>query len=104
MTAAPDGLNKEQILTTLALHNDALRHYSVRRIGLFGSYARGEQTSRSDVDFLVQLERPTYDNFYDLSVALERLFHKRIELVTDHALSPRMRPFVEKEVVWHDVG
>ncbi len=96
-------LSRARILSTLREHDDTLRKYSVLRIGLFGSYARGKQKRGSDVDFLVELEKPTYDNFYELSVSLERMFRRRVELVTDHGLSPRLSPFVENEVAWHEV-
>jgi predicted nucleotidyltransferase len=53
-----------------------LKRFSVRRIGLFGSYARGQQTAQSDIDFIVEFDRPTYDNFYNLCVYLEKLFKR----------------------------
>ena len=66
-------LTGAQILQTLREHNEALRRYSVRRIALFGSYAKGEETPASDIDFLVEFDRPTYDNFYNLIAHLEKL-------------------------------
>lgn len=103
MKTAKPRLDKTLILKELRKHDSRLRQYSVRRIGLFGSYARGQQKRGSDVDFLVEFDKPTYDNFYDLSISLERMFRRRVELVTPVGLSNRMRPFVEKEVVWHEV-
>jgi len=96
-------LTRADILRALDQHEDMLRRYSVKRIGLFGSYVRDEPQSGSDVDFLVEFETPTYDNFYDLNVSLERLFGRRIELVTSSSLNPHLRPYVEEEVAWHEV-
>jgi len=96
-------LTRAGILKALDEHQNMLRRCSVKRIGLFGSYVRDEPHSGSDVDFLVEFEKPTYDNFYDLSVSLERLFGRRIELVTIGSLSVHLRPFVEEEVAWHEV-
>jgi predicted nucleotidyltransferase len=96
-------LTRAKILKTLHEHESMLRRYSVRRIGLFGSYVRNRPRRGSDVDFLVEFTTPTYDNFYDLSISLERLLRRRVELVTDRSLSPYLRPFVEKEVAWHEV-
>ena len=96
-------LTRTTILRALDEHEELLRKYSVKRIGLFGSHARNRPRRGSDVDFLVEFEKPTYDNFYDLSVSLERLFRRRIELVTSRSLSVHLRPFVEKEVAWHEV-
>ncbi|MCX6550905.1 MAG: nucleotidyltransferase domain-containing protein [Acidobacteria bacterium] len=96
-------LTRAGILKLLHEHEAMLRRYSVRRIGLFGSYVRNRPRRGSDVDFLVEFNAPTYDNFYDLSVSLERLLRRRIELVTEGSLSPHLRPFVEEEVAWHEV-
>jgi predicted nucleotidyltransferase len=96
-------LTRARILKALDEHEEILRQYSVKRIGLFGSYVRDQPRRGSDMDFLVEFEKPTYDNFYDLSVSLERLFRRRIELVTRRSLSAHLRPFVEKEVAWHEV-
>jgi predicted nucleotidyltransferase len=96
-------LTRASILKALREHEDLLRKYSVKRLGLFGSYARGQQKRGSDVDFLVDFERPTYDNFIDLTFSLERLFRRKVGLVTSRSLSPHVRPFVEHEVAWHEV-
>ena len=74
--------------------------FGVRRIGVFGSYVRGEQKIHSDIDILVEFETPTFDNFMDLSFFLENLFGKKVDLVTISGLSPYIGPVIKKEVVW----
>ena len=96
-------LTRARILKALREHDDLLRTYSVKRIGLFGSYVRGQQTRGSDVDFLVDFETPTSDNFIDLSFSLERLFRRKVGLVTSRSLNRHVKPFVENEVAWHEV-
>ena len=96
-------LTRAGILRALREHEDLLRKYSVKRIGLFGSYARGQQKRGSDVDLLVDFERPTYDNFIELNFSLERLLRRKVGLVTSRSLNPRIKPFVENEVAWHEV-
>jgi uncharacterized protein len=96
-------LTREQILRSLKDGQEILRKYKVRRIGLFGSYATGKQTPSSDIDFLVDFEEPTFDNFMGLNFHLERLFRKKIDLITDGSLSPYIKPYVEKQVRWHEV-
>ena len=96
-------LSRQQILNSLKDRQEILRKYKVKRIGLFGSYAVGKQTPRSDIDFLVDFEEPTFDNFMGLNSHLERLFRKKIDLITDGSLSPYIKPFVEKQVGWHEV-
>ncbi len=78
------------------------KRFGVKRIGLFGSSARGEQKDTSDVDILVEFEEPTFDNFMNLAFFLEDLFSRRVELVTPDSLSPYIAPYVKKEVVWAD--
>ena len=89
------------VIETLRRHGKEIRErFSVRRIGVFGSYARGEEREGSDVDILVEFDKPTFDNFMDLSIYLENLLGREVDLVTPNSLSPYIRPMVEKEVVW----
>ena len=76
------------------------KKYNVKRIGIFGSYAKGKQTKSSDIDIIVEFTNPTFDNFMDLIFYLEDLYGKEIDLVTLKGLSPYMVPFVEEEVIW----
>lgn len=71
----------------------------VKRIGLFGSFVRGEQKNASDIDFIVEFEKDekTFDNFMNLSFFLEALFQRRVELVTAESLSPYIGPYILKE-------
>lgn len=85
-TTQQQALTRAQILRTLREHDAQLKQFSVRTIGLFGSYAKGTPGQESDIDFLVDFEQPTYDNFYNLIVFLERLFGKHVEMLTPDAL------------------
>jgi uncharacterized protein len=60
-----------------------------RRLGVFGSFARGEADEDSDVDIYVEFDetRRTYDNFFALHELLESLFGRRVDLVTDKSLT-----------------
>jgi predicted nucleotidyltransferase len=97
-------LVEKEIFRLLESNNDLLRKFKVRRIGLFGSFARGEQKGHSDIDFLVEFDEPTFDNFMDLIFSLENLFARKVELITNGSLSPYyIQPFVEKEVKWYEL-
>lgn len=78
------------------------RRFAVLRIGLFGSFVRGEETKESDIDILVEFEDPTFRNFMNLAFFLEDIFSRRVDLLTPEGISHRIRPYVEKEVVWAD--
>ena len=72
----------------------------VMSIGLFGSFVRGEQTSLSDVDILVEFmpEKHTFDNFMEVAFLLEELLGRNVEVVTPEALSPYIGPHILREV------
>jgi predicted nucleotidyltransferase len=91
---------KQDILDALRQHQSHLRTFGVRRIGLFGSFVRGEQRPESDIDLLVEFEpeKKTFDAFMELSFFLEDLLSHRVELVTVESLSPYIGPHILKEV------
>ena len=91
-------LNKHLIKQTLLENRETLRKYGVKRIGLFGSYVRETATAESDIDFLVELERLTFDDYMGLAVFLENLFKKDVDLVTPTSIKPGYKPYIEKEV------
>ncbi len=75
------------------------REYSVERIGLFGSYARGEQSEGSDVDLIVTFDRPIgLFRFVRLRDYLSKRLGARVDLVTAAALKPGIRERVLKTV------
>jgi predicted nucleotidyltransferase len=92
-----------EIIDLIKSHaNDIKTLFSVRRIGIFGSFARGEQKDSSDVDILVEFEKPSFKNFMNLSFYLEDLLEREVDLVTLKGLHPRIRPYVEKDVIWSE--
>ena len=97
-------LTGKEVISLLKRYKDLLKKYKVKRTGLFGSYARGEQKRDSDIDFLVEFEEPNFDNFMDLVFSLESLFKKKVELITNGSLSPYIEPYVEKEVRWYEAS
>jgi predicted nucleotidyltransferase len=90
----------------LQAHREAIRALGVRRLGLFGSFGRGEQDAESDVDLLVEFEpgQKTFDGFMRLAFYLEALFGRRVELVTPESLSPYIGPHILSEVTYVQLG
>jgi len=74
--------------------------FSVIKIGVFGSVVRGEERSFSDVDIIVELGEPTFDNYMDLKFELEKIFQKPVDLVLADTVKPRLKPVIEKEVIY----
>jgi len=78
----------------------------IRRLGVFGSYTRGEERGDSGVDVLVGF-RPqarTLDNLLTVGDALEEVFHRKVDLVTEDSLSPYLAPYILREVKDVDLG
>lgn len=97
-------MNKRIIKNELSKHLDIFNKYGIKRLALFGSFARGEAKSTSDIDFLVEFQRPTFDNYMGLLRELQGIFHRDIDLVTKAALNKRLKPFVLKEAEYFEVG
>jgi predicted nucleotidyltransferase len=91
---------KQDVLKVLHQNRDRLKAMGVGKIGLFGSFLRGEQNPDSDIDLLVEFEagQKTFDAFMDLAFLLEEIFQRRIELLTVESLSPYLGPHILKEV------
>jgi uncharacterized protein len=74
--------------------------YGVTRLALFGSTARDAAREDSDVDILVAFDGPaTSRRYFGVQFYLEDLFGRPVDLVTEKALRPELRPFIEKEAI-----
>jgi len=93
---------KEEILRILKDELPHLREkFGVTRIGLFGSYSREEQGPGSDVDLLVEFEKPIgFFRFLAIEDYIKERLGVKAELVTEDALKPRMKPHVLEEVIY----
>ncbi len=75
------------------------REYNVGFAGIFGSYARGEQTEKSDLDVLVKyIKVPGFFKLIELEQRLGELFNVPVDLVTQNAVSPHILPYVLKDL------
>jgi predicted nucleotidyltransferase len=92
-------INKDDILTRLrdlkpTLHRD----FAVKEIGLFGSFSDNTFTEESDIDIIVELERPIGWKFFSLELYLENIFKRKIDLVTKNALREQIKDSILKQV------
>ena len=74
--------------------------FKVKEIGIFGSYARKEESEESDIDILVEFCEPIGWEFIDLKEFLEEILGKQVDLVTVKALKPQLRDTILKQVVY----
>ena len=72
--------------------------YFISRIGYFGSYSTGDQTEESDIDILVEFSKPIGWKFFTLESYLEKVFGKKIDLVTIGALKHQLKDIILNQV------
>ncbi|MBI3609903.1 MAG: nucleotidyltransferase family protein [Nitrospirae bacterium] len=91
--------NREEILKVLKEQRERIRGYGVKRLGLFGSSARGTATESSDIDFVVEFDRKSFDAYMDLKLFLEEVLGYRVDLVIADVIKPRLRRIILEEAV-----
>jgi hypothetical protein len=93
-------MDKERVLGLLNSHRDRLDEFAVKALFLFGSVARGEATPESDVDLLVEFDRPVgLFTLLRLQSYLEELLGCSVDLGTPNSLRPHLRETVLKEAI-----
>lgn len=99
--SAPSSLHTPEVLQILSsLRNELKERYSVIRIRVFGSFARRTERPDSDVDVLVELADPTFDNYMDCKFRLEEALSHPVDLVLADTVKPRARRLVEQDVLY----
>jgi hypothetical protein len=92
-------LSKKEILLKLSDIKPYLqKEYAVKSIGLFGSYALMLNSHDSDIDILVEFERPVGWKMLTLEIYLESIFKRKIDLVTQNALKSQIKEHILKQV------
>ena len=94
-------LNKEIIKQRIRSNKTQIMNLGINSIGIFGSYVRGEQYEKSDIDLLIEFEKDkeSFDNFMELCYLLKEIFAgEKVEVVTKNSLSPYIGPDILLEV------
>jgi uncharacterized protein len=78
---------------------DLLKRYPISELGVFGSYARGDNNENSDIDILVDFNDRIGIRFISLAHELEDTFKMKIDLVSRGGIKPRYMPYVEKNLI-----
>ena len=94
-------MKRDDVISILSTRQAELaKRYGVKWLALFGSVARDEATSASDLDFLVEFNRPVgYFGLFALQDYLESLFGCKVDLGTADSLKPRIRARVIEECI-----
>jgi len=92
-------LESEEIIALLRKHYPFLvKEYGVRRIGLFGSYAKGKAHESSDIDLVIEFERPIGFQFVELAEYLEEVLGRKVDLLTPASIRGIRIPWVAEEI------
>lgn len=92
-------LTPNSIIKILEKHKSEIKRYKVKKLGLFGSFLKGTQHKKSDLDFLVVFDKSTFDDYMDLKFLLEKMFNKKVDLVIENKLKPDLQ-YVKEEAVY----
>ena len=89
-----------EVIDLMNDHMASIDQFHIRKIGVFGSFTRGEQTNESDVDILVEFEenQETLDNYMDLKFFLEDLFNRRVDVVIFDAIKDALKKSILESV------
>lgn len=95
------GMNGIEILKKLKELEPVLqRDFSVSKIGMFGSFAGNRFSEASDIDLLVEFRNPIGWRFFTLEIFLEKIFERKIDLVTPEGLRDRMKKQILDQVIY----
>ena len=93
--------NLEKVEKILKKHKKYLRNkFYIDKIGVFGSYSKGTQKNKSDIDILVEFYHPIGWKFFTLKEFLENILGMNVDLATRNSLRPQMKEDVLKDVIY----
>ena len=93
----------DEILETLRQVLPELKNkYNITKMGVFGSYARGEQTADSDIDILINFDNEDFSYFdlMDIERNLAEIFNNKVDLLMEAEIKPRIKPYVMEDIVY----
>ncbi len=89
-------LNSEIILKRIKKEKKKLKEKGVKKIGLFGSYAKDKQKQKSDIDFLIEFDKVDFDRYLFILNLLKKMFNRKVDLVIETDLKPELN-YVKEE-------
>lgn len=94
-------IDREEILRKIRNCWPQLHQLGVKQLAIFGSIARGERQASSDLDVLVEFDgAPSYDAYMETRFLLEDSLNMHIDLVTEQSILPRLRPYIERDLIY----
>lgn len=96
------GLDSKEVIRKIEENRDRFRGAGVKRLGLFGSYLKGEQKRGSDVDILVEFDEVTLEKYSDALRLLGKILRRKVDLVIEESLRDELN-YVKKEAVYVEI-
>jgi predicted nucleotidyltransferase len=95
-------LSREEIMVNFQRHRHELSAFGVKSLGLYGSYARNQQTEESDIDILVEFVpgQKSFRNYMRLCDYMESLFQHPVDLVTTEGVNPRIWTYIQQDIFY----
>ena len=91
--------NISEIKDLLQSHKTKLvEKYNLKNLAIFGSFARNEASDKSDIDILVEFNKPIGLDFITLAEELEEILGIKVDLVTPNAIKPKMFDYIKKDL------
>jgi len=95
-------LNKEKILEKIEENRKLIKQKGVKKIGLFGSFAKDNQNKKSDVDILIEFDKPTLEKYLYVLRLLKKELKRKIDLIIESDLKPELM-YVKKEAEYAEI-
>ena len=95
--------NKNDVLSYLKDNKaDFYDQYGICSVGLFGSFARKEQTAESDIDIAIEMitERKNLHNFFAFKRHLEQEFNRKVDVGIESSLKPAVKETIVKDIIY----
>lgn len=92
--------NKNEIIKLITERKADINKFGVKKVGLFGSFVRGEETLSSDVDLLVEFSRgeKNFRNYIGFAEFAEKILGRNVDVLTEESLSPHLVPYIKRGI------
>jgi predicted nucleotidyltransferase len=89
-----------EIKSILSLNKDYLsRKYNIKQLAIFGSYSRSEETKNSDLDIMVDFNKPIGIEFIDIANELKKILNIKVDLVSKKGIKPQCFSGIQNEMI-----